>query len=144
MAREASLLGRWLGDDLPTWGKVGTHLDRVSPFWGAECLDGGASRATIITRGLDCLADARLVERHHRLSCFLCRCPSYVTARAIGSTGGDKHGRLGAAVLLVLVGLLKAALDSDDPLRARHLELEVGVVGTTMNLTKHGRPRRAW
>ena len=31
--------------------------------------------------------------------------------------------------MLAAVGLLKVALDGDDPLRARHLELEVGVVG---------------
>ena len=31
--------------------------------------------------------------------------------------------------MLIVVGLLKATLDSDDPLRARHLELELGVVG---------------
>jgi hypothetical protein len=35
---------------------------------------------------------------------------------------------LGDAVLLAAIGLLKAALDSDDSLWARHLELEVGVV----------------
>jgi hypothetical protein len=31
--------------------------------------------------------------------------------------------------LLTIVGLLKAVLDGDDPLRAEHLELQVGVVG---------------
>jgi hypothetical protein len=36
---------------------------------------------------------------------------------------------LGDAVLLAVVGLLKAALNGDDPLRAGHLELEIGVVG---------------
>ena len=46
MARETVLLGGWLGIGLPSWGKVETHLDRVNPFWGAEHLDGGASRAT--------------------------------------------------------------------------------------------------
>jgi hypothetical protein len=44
-------------------------------------------------------------------------------ARAVGSIGGDKHGRLVDIVLLIVVGLLKATLDSDDSLRARHLEL---------------------
>jgi hypothetical protein len=38
IARETELLGRWLGDGLPSWGKVGTHLDRVSPFWWVERL----------------------------------------------------------------------------------------------------------
>jgi len=32
LAQEVSLLGGWLGDGLPSWGKVKTHLDRVSPF----------------------------------------------------------------------------------------------------------------
>ena len=50
-------------------------------------------------------------------------------ARAIGSTGGDERGRLGDAVLLIVVGLLKAALNGDDPIWARNLELEVGVIG---------------
>ena len=50
-------------------------------------------------------------------------------ARVIRSTGGDECGCLGDAVLLAIVGLLEAALDDDDPLWARHLELEVGVVG---------------
>ena len=36
---------------------------------------------------------------------------------------------MGDAVLLAVVGLLEANLDSDDPLRASHLELQVGVVG---------------
>jgi hypothetical protein len=36
---------------------------------------------------------------------------------------------LGDVVLLAVVGLLEAVLDGDDPLRARHLKLEVGVVG---------------
>jgi hypothetical protein len=35
---------------------------------------------------------------------------------------------LGDAVLLVVVGLLEATLDGDDPLRVMHLELQVGVV----------------
>jgi hypothetical protein len=43
VAREASLLGEWLDDGLPSWGKVRTHLDWVNPFWGAKHLDGGAS-----------------------------------------------------------------------------------------------------
>jgi hypothetical protein len=42
LAREARLLGRWLDNGLPLGGKVGTHLDQVSPFWAAERLDGGA------------------------------------------------------------------------------------------------------
>jgi hypothetical protein len=33
---------------------------------------------------------------------------------------------LGDVVLLIVVGLLVAALDGDDPLRVGHLELEVG------------------
>jgi hypothetical protein len=41
---------------------------------------------------------------------------------------------LGDVVLLVAVGLLEAALDGDDPLRAGHLELEVGVVGDSHEL----------
>jgi hypothetical protein len=32
MARETALLGGWLGIGLPSWGKVGTHLDRFNPF----------------------------------------------------------------------------------------------------------------
>jgi hypothetical protein len=48
---------------------------------------------------------------------------------AAGSIGGDEHVHLGDAVLLAVVGLLEAALNGDDPLRAKHLELEVGVVG---------------
>ena len=43
MAQETMLLGGWLGVGLPSWGKVGTNLDQVNPFWGAECSDGGAS-----------------------------------------------------------------------------------------------------
>ena len=50
-------------------------------------------------------------------------------ARAIGSIGGDECSYLGNAVLLTIVGLLKAALDGDDSLRAGHLELKVGVIG---------------
>jgi hypothetical protein len=71
MAREASLLGGWLGDGLPSWGKVKTHLIWVNPFWGAELQDGGASRATAAIKGLDHLADAQSVEHRRRLSCFL-------------------------------------------------------------------------
>jgi hypothetical protein len=32
LAREVSLLGGWLDDGLPSWGKVKTHLDQVSAF----------------------------------------------------------------------------------------------------------------
>jgi hypothetical protein len=35
---------------------------------------------------------------------------------------------LSDTVLLIVVGLLKAALDGDDPIRAEHLQLQVGVV----------------
>jgi hypothetical protein len=38
-------------------------------------------------------------------------------------------GCLGNTVLLAVVSLLEAALDGDDPIWARHLELQVGVVG---------------
>jgi hypothetical protein len=55
-------------------------------------------------------------------------------ARAVRSIGGDEHGRLGDIVLLAVVGLLEVALDGDDPLRARHLELKVGVVGDGLEL----------
>jgi hypothetical protein len=34
MAQAGELLGGWLGSGLPSWGKVKTHLDWVSPFWG--------------------------------------------------------------------------------------------------------------
>ena len=46
-----------------------------------------------------------------------------IMARAIGSAGEDERGCLGDEVLL------EATFDDDDPLQARHLELEVGVVG---------------
>ena len=45
------------------------------------------------------------------------------STRADETIGGDESGRLGDAVLLAIVGLLKATLDDDDPLQARHLEL---------------------
>jgi hypothetical protein len=109
------LLGGWLGDGLASWGKVRTHLDQVSPFWGAKCLDGGASRATAAARSVGRLVDARLIKHRHCLGCFFCRCPFHVAVRAIGSTGGDECGCLGDAVLLAIVGLLEAALDGDDP-----------------------------
>jgi hypothetical protein len=32
LARETTLLGRWLSDGLTSWGKVETHLDQVDPF----------------------------------------------------------------------------------------------------------------
>jgi hypothetical protein len=54
--------------------------------------------------------------------------------RGVESIGGDEHGRLGDAVLLMVVGLLEAALDGDDPLRARHIELDLGVVGDNHEL----------
>jgi hypothetical protein len=57
-------------------------------------------------------------------------------ARAYESIGGDKNGRLGDAILLAVVGLLKATLNSDDPIQARHLELEVGLVGDVHELGK--------
>ena len=41
----------------------------------------------------------------------------------------DECDCLGDAALLTVVGLLKAALDGDDPLWARHLELQVCVAG---------------
>jgi hypothetical protein len=40
-----------------------------------------------------------------------------------------KYQHLGDTVLLVVVGLLEAALDDDDPLWAGHLELKVCIVG---------------
>jgi len=36
---------------------------------------------------------------------------------------------LGDAALLAVVGLLEATLDGYDPIQARHLQLQVGVVG---------------
>ena len=123
LAREASLLGRWLSDGLPSWGKVETHLDRVNPFWGAEHLDGGASQAIAATKSPGHLTDAQVADHRRYLGCFLRRRPSYVMARAVGSIGGNEHGRLGNVVLLTVVGLLEAALDGDDPLGASHLQL---------------------
>jgi hypothetical protein len=35
---------------------------------------------------------------------------------------------LGDTVLLIVVGLLEATFDGDDPLRAGHLQLQIGVV----------------
>ena len=52
------------------------------------------------------------------------------------SIGGDECGRLGDLVLLVVVSLLEATFDGDDPLRVGHLELEVGVVGDGHELGK--------
>jgi hypothetical protein len=49
-------------------------------------------------------------------------------ARAFGSIGGDRCGRMGDTTLLIVVGLLEAALDGDEPLWVEHLELQVGVV----------------
>ena len=71
MARETVLLGGWFDIGLPSWGKVETHLDRVSPFWGTEHLNGGASQATATTRSLGYHADARSVEHRRCLGCFL-------------------------------------------------------------------------
>ena len=129
-----ALLGRWLGDGLPSWGKVGTHLNWVNPFWGAERLDGRASRAIATAKNLGRLTDARLVEHRRCLACFLRWCPSCVEAGAIGSTWGDQCSHLGDAVLLAVVGLLAAALTGDDPLVARHLQLQIGVVGDNHEL----------
>ena len=42
---------------------------------------------------------------------------------------GRSCGRLGDAILLTVVGLLKAAFDGDDSLGTGHLQLQVGVVG---------------
>ena len=63
--------------------------------------------------------------------------------RAVGSARGDECDHLGDAVLITVVGLLEDALDGDDPLWARHLELQVGVVGDDhelgeARLTKEG------
>ena len=41
---------------------------------------------------------------------------------------------MGDAVLLAVVGLLAAALTGDDPLVARHLQLQIGVVGDNHEL----------
>jgi hypothetical protein len=46
----------------------------------------------------------------------------------VGSMGVDQCSRLGDVVLLAVVGLFEAALDGDDPLGARHLQLQLGVV----------------
>ena len=129
VAQEMMLLGKWLGDGLPSWGKVGTHLDWVNPFWSIEHLDGGASQATTFASDRVCLTDAQWIEHHCCLGCFLHRFPSYVMARAIGITGGNERCRLGNIVLFVVVGLLEAPFDGDDPICAGHLELQVGVVG---------------
>ena len=75
LAQEAALLGKWLGGGLPSWGKVRTHLDRINPFWGDKCLDGGATRAISIAKVIGRSADAWLVEHQHYLGCFLRRRP---------------------------------------------------------------------
>jgi hypothetical protein len=36
VALETVLLGGWLGDGLPSWGKVKTHLNWVDPFGGSS------------------------------------------------------------------------------------------------------------
>ena len=105
LAWETVLLGGWLGDGVPLWGKVRTHLD------------GGVSQAIAAARSLGRLVDPRLVEHRCCLGCSLRRRPSCVMARAIERARGDKHGRLGDAVLLAVVGLLEAALDGDHPFR---------------------------
>jgi hypothetical protein len=43
-------------------------------------------------------------------------------ARFIEITGGDECGYLVDTVLVIVVGLLKAALDGDDPIWVRHLK----------------------
>jgi hypothetical protein len=64
-----------------------------------------------------------LVEHCCRLRCFLNQCPSCIMARAVGSIRGDECGRLRNVVLLAVVGLLKAALNGDDPLQGGILSL---------------------
>jgi hypothetical protein len=77
-----------------------------------------------------------LVKHRRRLGHFLHKRPYCVAARAVRSIGGDEHGRLGNTILLAIVGLLEATLDGDDTLWARHLELEVAVVGDGHELGK--------
>ena len=110
------LLGGWLGVGLPSWGKVETHLNWVNLFERGERLDGGANRTTAAARSLIYLIDAWSVEHHCCLGCFLRQRLPYVVARAIQIIGADEHDRLGDAVLLVVVSLLEATLDGDDPL----------------------------
>ena len=55
---------------------------------------------------------------------------------AEGGTRGRQHGLLGDTVLITVVGLLEAALNGDDSIRARHLQLQVGVVGDNHELSK--------
>jgi hypothetical protein len=57
-------------------------------------------------------------------------------ARAVKSIRGDQCGCLGDAVLLAVVGLLKAIHDGDDPFGARHLQLQIVVVGDGHELGK--------
>ena len=47
LAWEAKLLGGWLGDGLPSWGKVGTHLDWVNPFWGSSAWMEGLAKLSL-------------------------------------------------------------------------------------------------
>lgn len=55
------LLGGGFGGGLHTRGMVRTHLDRVSSFYGAECLDGGASLVVTVAGGIRSLVRARLI-----------------------------------------------------------------------------------
>jgi hypothetical protein len=71
LAQETVLLGGWLGDGLPSWGKVETHLNQVNPFWGVKHLDGGARRAIAAARSLRCLANKWVAGHCCCLSCFL-------------------------------------------------------------------------
>ena len=70
MGREMVLLSGWLSVGLRSLGKVRPHLDRVNSFWGAERLDGGASRATTAARSVGLLADAQLIEHRRCLGCL--------------------------------------------------------------------------
>ena len=114
-------------------GKGQNSPRSVQPLLGGRA-PRRAGRAIAATRNLGRLADALLVEHRRCLGCSLHRCPSCVVARAVGSIRGDQCGHLGDVVLLVVVGLFKSALDGDDPLGARHLQLQIGVIGDNHEL----------
>lgn len=125
-------------------GTVSAHLGQACSICGSERPSRGACQASVAASSAWGLAGAWSIERCHRpgLLSFQCLLCVVVVARMV--EGRRDHGRQGDVVLITVVGLLEASADFDHPLGAGHLQLEIGLVGTTMNFMKHGCLSKAW
>jgi hypothetical protein len=115
------LLGKELGGGLLIEGMVITHLNQVSPFWGLSAWMEGPAELSWPLVALGTLPELGRSSVIVASNPLFHQCLSCTMVGIGGAVGCEQCNHLSDAVLIIVVGLLEAALNGDDPVRARHL-----------------------